>query len=271
MNLTQEKAFFQLTGKLSLKQVSLDSLLALTKQAPYFAAAHFFLAVKQKQENLATDYAKTIQKTNLFFSSPLWLDYLLNEGYHDIQPVKTSSSASLLQKIGTRNEEAGAAGRIREERATEASDAKIADLLSGQLAEFKKPLDPAEILDIDAEKQRLHTIDYFASQGIKIDLSAIPQDKLTRHLLKFTDWLKQIKSANINPKDLGTSLEMEKAVAETANNSNQTREIITETMAAVLAKQGQTEKAVQLYLKLSFLNPEKSSYFAAKIEQLKGI
>jgi hypothetical protein len=42
-------------------------------------------------------------------------------------------------------------------------------------------------------------------------------------------------------------------------------------MADVLVKQGQVEKAIQLYIKLSFTNPEKSSYFAAKIEQLKGI
>jgi RAB protein geranylgeranyltransferase component A len=126
-------------------------------------------------------------------------------------------------------------------------------------------------LDIDAEKKRLHTIDYFASQGIKIDLSAIPQDKLTTHLRKFTDWLKQVKTANVNPAELSANLEMEKAVAETAKNSNETREVVTESMADVLVKQGQAEKAIQLYIKLSFLNPEKSSYFAAKIEQLKGI
>jgi hypothetical protein len=42
-------------------------------------------------------------------------------------------------------------------------------------------------------------------------------------------------------------------------------------MAEVLEKQGQPEKAIQIYIKLSFLYPEKSAYFAAKIQQLKGI
>lgn len=149
------------------------------------------------------------------------------------------------------------------------TESRIADILSGQLAAFNKPIDPNELLDIELEKQRLHTIDYFASQGIKIDLSSIPQDKLTRNLLKFTDWLKQIKQ--VNPAELISNIEMEKAVAETAKNSNETREILTETMAEVFIKQGQKEKAIQLLIKLSFLNPEKSSYFAAKIEQLKGI
>ncbi|MEA3426660.1 MAG: hypothetical protein U9R46_10465, partial [Bacteroidota bacterium] len=157
------------------------------------------------------------------------------------------------------------------EEVTTETESKIAGILSNQLADFKKPVEPDAVLDIDAEKKKLHTIDYFASQGIKVDLSAIPQDKLTAHLRKFTDWLKQIKQAQGTPNDLGTTLEMEKAVAETAKNSNETREVLTETMADVLEKQGQVEKAIQLYIKLSFINPEKSSYFAAKIEQLKGI
>jgi hypothetical protein len=139
------------------------------------------------------------------------------------------------------------------------------------LADFKKPVEPDARLDIDALKERLHTIDYFASQGIKIDLSSIPQDKLTTHLRKFTDWLKQMKHESAVPSDLNNNPELEKAVMETAANSNETREILTETMADVLVKQGQVDRAIQLYIKLSFLNPEKSSYFAAKIEQLKGI
>ena len=40
-------------------------------------------------------------------------------------------------------------------------------------------------------------------------------------------------------------------------------------MAEVLVKQGKIDKAVQVYIKLSFLDPDKSAYFAKKIEQLK--
>ncbi len=41
-------------------------------------------------------------------------------------------------------------------------------------------------------------------------------------------------------------------------------------MADVLARQGKTEKATELYHKLSLLNPGKSAYFAAKIDQIKA-
>ncbi len=151
------------------------------------------------------------------------------------------------------------------------SDAKIASILSGQLADFKKPLEQDAVLEIDQQQNKLHTIDYFASQGIQIDLSKIPQDKLTTKLRRFTDWLKDMKNHSPNPSDLGTSPESENAVAVTALVSNESKEILTETMAEVLVKQGQIDKAIQLYIKLSFSNPEKTAYFAAKIQQLKGI
>ncbi|PJE47552.1 MAG: hypothetical protein CUR34_03090 [Sediminibacterium sp.] len=151
------------------------------------------------------------------------------------------------------------------------SDAKIASILSNQLAEFKKPIEKESELTIESIENKLHTIDYFASQGIQIDLSKIPQDKLTTKLRRFTDWLKDMKNHNPNPIDLGTSPEQEKKVAETALISNESKEILTETMAEVLAKQGQIDKAIQLYIKLSFSNPEKTAYFADKIQHLKGI
>ncbi len=155
-----------------------------------------------------------------------------------------------------------------EESATDLSNSKISNLLSSQLADFKKPI-TEEVLEIP--KEPMYTIDYFASQGINIDLSKIPQDKLTTHLRRFTDWLKYMKKDNPNPIDLGTNHDLEEAVEIIAKTSNEQREIVTETMADVLQKQGQLDKAIQLYIKLSFLNPEKSAYFASKIQHLKGI
>lgn len=296
MNLTQEKALFHLTGKLHLSHLKKESLQEVTDESPYFAPAHFFVTADLKQRSLQTLWTSHAQKTNLYFTNPYWLQYQLDTitiQQPTQQPDKpemaddvAGQAASMVDavketmlRVDPSQETTGdiddelMPDEYMEERdaITETSDNKIAGILSSQLADFRKPLEEDAELDIDAEKKRLHTVDYFASQGIKIDLSAIPQDKLTTHLRKFTDWLKQVKTANVNPAELSANLEMEKAVAETAKNSNETREVVTESMADVLVKQGQTDKAIQLYIKLSFLNPEKSSYFAAKIEQLKGI
>lgn len=153
--------------------------------------------------------------------------------------------------------------------AEESAKEKIKSILAGQVAEFNKPITEEDQLPISTEP--FHTVDYFASQGIKIDLTKIPQDKLTVQLRKFTDWLKYMRKVSPSPTDLGTDPAQETKVQSIAQHSNEAKEVLTEAMAEVLEKQGQPEKAIQIYIKLSFLYPEKSAYFAAKIQQLKGI
>ncbi|QEC69894.1 hypothetical protein FRZ67_22295 [Panacibacter ginsenosidivorans] len=141
---------------------------------------------------------------------------------------------------------------------------KLSSLIEQHLSEFKKPVTENDQLPIKSSPY--HTIDYFASQGIRAD----GQDKLSSRVRKFTDWLKQMKGANVQPTDLGTDAETEQMIETIAQTSNETKDIVTEAMAEVLTKQGKTEKAIQLYKKLSFLNPAKSTYFAAKIEDLNS-
>jgi len=44
--------------------------------------------------------------------------------------------------------------------------------------------------------------------------------------------------------------------------------LVTEPLAELYVQQGKTEKAIELYKKLSLLNPEKSTYFASRIKDL---
>ena len=46
-------------------------------------------------------------------------------------------------------------------------------------------------------------------------------------------------------------------------------DIITENMANIFVTQGKTEKAISIYKKLILKSPEKKSYFASQIENLK--
>ncbi len=270
MNSTQEKTLFHLTGKENLSEVPVEQLQALSAAHPYFAPAQFLLASKLKLDN-HSGANDQVAKTALYFDNPLWLQYQLN-----LEPNKEIPASSIIhQPSAISNENLPDPEEAEVEDIAPMEDTpiagKISSLLSDHLADFKKPVEADAKLDIEAERERLHTIDYFASQGIKIDLTAIPQDRLTSQLRKFTDWLKQMKPPGTGTSDLGTATDLENAVKLNAENSNEPREVVTETMAEVLEKQGQIEKAIQLYIKLSFLNPEKSAYFAAKIQQLKGI
>ena len=116
-----------------------------------------------------------------------------------------------------------------------------------------------------------YTIDYFASQGIKLDLDQNPKDELGQHLKKFTHWLRHMKK--LGPEDATEVIartETDADIQKIAESSNTAREVVTEAMASVLEKQGKKDKAVELYNKLSFLNPDKRAYFAGKIKNLKG-
>ncbi len=113
-----------------------------------------------------------------------------------------------------------------------------------------------------------HTVDYFASQGIKLQESKTADDKLGQQVKTFTQWLRSMKKIYVEEKkELDKNLEQ--AVVTMASESNQLTEVITETMADVLIKQGKLSQAIDLYRKLSLLHPEKSVYFASRIDELK--
>jgi hypothetical protein len=115
-----------------------------------------------------------------------------------------------------------------------------------------------------------HTIDYFASQGIKLDkIEPNPQDKLGRQLKSFTEWLKSMKKLPKASVEKVLAENEETAVINAAADSVVEKEVITEAMAEVFEKQGLYEKAADVYSKLSLLNPSKSAYFATRIEALK--
>ena len=115
----------------------------------------------------------------------------------------------------------------------------------------------------------LHTVDYFASQGIKINDELITNDKLGSQMKSFTAWLKSMKKSH--PGRLAEqNVATEKLIQTAAEESNVNTEVLTEAMAEVLIKQDKREKAIEMFSKLSLINPSKSAYFAAKIESIKS-
>ena len=114
----------------------------------------------------------------------------------------------------------------------------------------------------------LHTSDYFASVGIKFNEEVKPGDKLGKQLKSFTDWLKTMKKIHNDqlPPQSEQSVIVIQQMAEKSNTEN---EVLTETMADILLQQGKRTKAIEVYKKLSLLNPSKSAYFATKIDHIK--
>jgi hypothetical protein len=151
----------------------------------------------------------------------------------------------------------------------DATDAPVTESSSNEMPLLKTIIEmPAASSDTLFEPY--HTVDYFASQGIKLSkMEAEPKDKLGRQLKSFTEWLKTMKKLpQVSIDKLLSENEESKVVAD-AIHSIENKEVITEAMAEVFEKQGMNVKAVEVYEKLSLLNPGKSTYFAAKIAILK--
>jgi hypothetical protein len=126
--------------------------------------------------------------------------------------------------------------------------------------------EPVEATDPLAASEPFHTIDYFASQGIKAEKPKenSPSNHFDNQVKSFTEWLKTMKKLHYQPATAYTDPLVEKK----ARQSLQEGEIVTETMADVWLKQGNFSEAVKIYQKLILIHPEKSHYFAALIKQV---
>jgi len=88
-------------------------------------------------------------------------------------------------------------------------------------------------------------------------------------LSKFHQWLldqKPLNDGNLKKKIRKVS-KIEQTVQESIRKSDK---IASEPLAKILAAQGHIGDAIEMYLQLSLNIPEKSSYFAARIEELKN-
>lgn len=254
--------------KKSAKQdtLSAENVEEILQTMPYFAPMQLLYGYELQQKSEKAELLENQKrKLSLYIPNSDWLDLLLSENPTFEIPEKTISQQNAIEQ---ETEKSNPVNQQTEQEDPVLSS-KLGNLLSVQLADFNKPLD-AGSAKLDFEKP-LYTRDYFESQGIHIKHEEVKDDQLEKQVLKFTDWLKKFREIKTTPEDLGTDPQLEEQIPDIAENSNKTESITTETMADVLLKQGKPDKAVQLYIKLSFLNPEKSAYFARKIQEIKGI
>jgi len=224
----------QWTGHAHLEAIETKELAQWVEKNPYSPSLQFLLAKKYDMVNSPLLLTQ-LQKTTSFFPSAIQIHQWLK-----LEDTDTISAPM---------------------------EEKLSSLISDQLAQFKEPV----TLDNAVYEMELTPLqkDYFAAQGIEIDLSTLPQDKFTQQLRSFTAWLKVLKEKEGAPNTPDLAEAQEKEITAIAEKANIMEEVVTEAMAEVWEKQGNSRKAIALYSKLSFIFPEKSVYFASRIEQLK--
>lgn len=206
------------------------TLAALTTQYPLFETGHLL------QSLLASNSKEQTEKSILYAPKPLLMEQRRRtfKAAHNNQPADLGETSTPI--------------KLPEEDPKPETSKERADELV-----------------FDA----LHTIDYFASQGIKLQQDHLGNDPLSNQVKTFTQWLKTMKKI-YNHSEGKAPIGEDSSVTKIAHNSNDSAEIITETMAVILVQQGKTDQALLVYQKLSLLYPEKSSYFTARINELKN-
>ena len=271
--------FFQ---KNNLEEAGLHQIEQFVNDFPYCAPAQLLLAKKYQQSGDPL-FGEQACKTALFFTNPHWLNDLL-------YPVETQAITEDPVKkadITDSEENTVPGGALTVEQHTGetglSAEQEVAHAVVEEDTSFKpeipsaklrsildNPVDPGQHSDSLIPIEPLHTVDYFASQGIKISADIEGQDRLSIKLRSFTDWLKTMKKIHPEKLESGMDQGAQSAIQHIAEHSNEAKEVVTEAMAEVFAKQGLHHKAAEVYRKLSLLNPGKRVYFAAKISKLNN-
>ena len=262
--------------KESLEEMTLDEFRKIADQYPYSSIVQFLYSCKLKSV-YHLDFPEQVTHTALFFSSPQWLHYQLSD-------ESEKGNFRLTQYDRHFN-------NISEDIPVELPETQNVDEEEDNIWDNTLPENRAEqttieepILSIDKEPELVadpvsltasssipiepyHTVDYFASQGIRTNLND-PQDELGKKVKTFTAWLKTMK--RLQPAEEISEIEDNDEEIDSGFDQPANTEIIaTEAMAEVYLKQGLTQKAIEVYAKLSLQNPANSHIFAAKIIQIK--
>ena len=281
------RLFFQ---KESLAEVDAEEIRAMVSKYPSVNALHVINAIKSGR---STDGKPTEAQVTagLYVNNHLWLYKLLEQIDPSVASpedkevetfIETTEPIDAAQEMSDENssvpnafsssESSESADAVGTEQPTGVPETEIqAQQEPSSETVMEKEQEPTDELPITF--QSYHTIDYFASQGIRLRQEDLSQDKFGQQLKSFTDWLRSMKK--LPPNDDGRGLinglddSGQKHVIQHAAHSVEGKDVVTEAMAEVWAKQGNHDKARVLYEKLSLQNPSKSAYFAAKIEQLK--
>jgi hypothetical protein len=302
MNVRINQLVKSLLQKDSIDQCSIQELQQYAERHPYFGAAQLLLAKKMKAEN-AEQYNEQLQKTYLFFHNPLWVEALLNETGNAIittteKPVTIPEKEEKIEPLIAEEIKVPATAVFEPVEPLLSNNVIAEEIKPEPVLSMAAPIiEQAEINDqkteitasteeqpinipalkiepFDPAKAQLtfepfYTVDYFASQGIKFKEDDKPKDKFGQNLKSFTDWLKIMKRLPVSEIAKNVNAATEQKVDQLAEHSLENREVLTEAMAEVWEKQGNKAKAIDIYSKLSLLDPPKSAYFAAKIEDLK--
>jgi len=280
----------------------IDHLRKITDEYPYFQTAHLLLAKKLYQEGRASEFSNYLKKAAIYATDRKKLYYLIHNS-EKIIPAKDNKAETVLDykediKQEPQPNKTLSAQEILNQRLEEISVRK----------EAEKEVDKGRAIASDSEdiqeKKKLKPF-YFSIEELLdlpeepkgIDESAMDEEDSKKEIpvsskLSFKDWIHYYTGNSSNPitkvaeekpktEDLIEKFIKEDPRISPAKNNfyspvNMARksviepdDLISETLANIYYAQGNLQRALQMYEKLSLKYPEKSAFFASQIEKIQ--
>jgi tetratricopeptide (TPR) repeat protein len=295
--MTKEKLIQLLKNPNLLDDKSIETLDGLIYEYPYFQSAHLLYLLNLKK-NESSKYALRLPSSATYLAERKKLFCLLNEidinklekghDLHKSQPVKVLSpdilnSVPELEEIlliddsksvetekpvvpeavsTISNTDQGKAPELLE---LENTEPQVKNIEKEKVNSDKKEVDEVIGKKISQKADKQAGSDYFANDPGILENENKGIDLIDKFLIE-----KPSMPKLQNPKpDKNTNEEGH--VDYSINSVEEKDDFITETLAKLYVEQGNYEKAIETYKKLSLKYSEKNTYFASQIEKIKKL
>jgi hypothetical protein len=232
-----------------------DSSLELNELLDKFPCSSILQLVNYKAKKQGNKLS--LEKVALYKNNPyLFASYIKGTTHEEIATIE-SAETTKLESIPLEKD-------ILTE-INELEDVKIITIASPSDLNTEDEAKEQEI-NTDAQEQSLMQmmsfkdwLNHFSEKKKAEQLEIESKNKLTAHIQKE-------KLASVLDEDADVIPEK---IFNQAMNSISDNEIVSESLAEILIKQGKYLKAIEMYKKLSLRNSEKSAYFAKKIKEVE--
>jgi hypothetical protein len=250
MNLLQFHSWLE--DPLTLDKDSLPVLEALVKEYPWCQHIEVLYLLNLKKEN-DHRFSRQLRIAAIYSADRSKLRNLLE---WIVDPHDAVDSQNELKETFHDRHEGARPANVQEMPVQEEKIQDIERKIQDSLSEIEEKRNRLRLLI--EEKRSLLAKDKGLEEAAKEETSLrpLPKDGLLEDFLRQQNIQK--KGAFFDP--------VEKARKSLEDDG----QLISETLARLLAAQGKISRAVKIYQQLMVKNPEKSSYFAAQIENLKN-
>lgn len=233
----------------------LPEIKELLEEYPFFQSARM-LYVKNLRNQGYSNYGKALRETAIHITNRTKLFFLLDERViikNDAEPTQKIAENEVFD-FRKLEEATIFKPTAKEQTKAEKSKAEIDKLISGAAAVTPYFENLNDDFDIEGFKQTF---------GKKNK----PQTKEEHH----ANLLNEFKGFDIKKMKEDAQKENDKPIEDLAATSSSDSNLMSDTLAQIYVKSGAYEKALFMYEKMCLKYPEKNSYFAARIKEIKNI